>query len=105
MDLRPTQGDEKRGQPATAVHPSVTAAEGSAALPFVIPSEAEGSAVQRASRRNVFRPERSVIVIPTRVPGFPAALHSPTPACAAFSKESRMKFADATNLHWKSGVA
>jgi hypothetical protein len=37
----------------------VTAAEVSATLPFVIPSEAEGSAVQRTSRGNVFRPEHS----------------------------------------------
>ena len=38
------------------LYPSlVTAAEVSAALPFVIPSEAEGSAVQQASRGNVFR--------------------------------------------------
>jgi hypothetical protein len=34
---------------------SATALYGSATLPFVIPSEAEGSAVQRASRGNVFR--------------------------------------------------
>ena len=37
MGLRITRG--------RSVHPSVTAAEVSAALPFVIPSEAEGSAV------------------------------------------------------------
>jgi hypothetical protein len=39
------------------------------------------------------------------VPGFPVTLRSPTPACAAFSKESRMKPASATNLDRKSGVA
>ena len=39
------------------------------------------------------------------VPGFPVTRHSPTPACEAFSKESGMKFANATNLHRKSGVA
>jgi hypothetical protein len=33
----------------------LTAAEVNATLPFVIPSEAEGSAVQRTSRGNVFR--------------------------------------------------
>jgi hypothetical protein len=38
-------------------------------------------------------------------PGFPVTPHSPTPACAAFSKESRMEFANATNLDRKSGVA
>jgi hypothetical protein len=38
-------------------------------------------------------------------PGFPATLHSPTSTCAAFVKESRMKFANATNLNRKSGVA
>jgi hypothetical protein len=42
------------------------------------------------------RPER------TRIS---CTLHSPTPACAAFSEESRMKFANATNLNRKSGVA
>jgi hypothetical protein len=39
------------------------------------------------------------------VPGFPATRHSPTTTCAAFSKESRMKFANAANLDRKSGVA
>ena len=34
-----------------------------------------------------------------------ATLHSPTPACAAFSKESRMKSANATKFDRKSGVA
>jgi hypothetical protein len=31
-------------------------------------------------------------------PGFPAAWHSPTSTCAAFSKESRMKFANAPRV-------
>jgi hypothetical protein len=31
--------------------------------------------------------------------------HSQAATCAAFSKESRMKFANATNLDRKSGVA
>src|ERR1700733_11162494 len=45
-------------------------------------------------------------VIPDRsVSGFPATRHSPTATCAAFSKESRMKFDDATNLDRKSGAA
>src|SRR5271156_2683669 len=39
------------------------------------------------------------------VPGFPATRNTPAATCAAFSKESRMKFANATNLHRKSGVA
>jgi hypothetical protein len=30
--------------------------------------------------------------------------HPPAPACAAFIKESRMKSADASKLHRKSGV-
>jgi hypothetical protein len=38
-------------------------------------------------------------------PGFPATRHSPTPACAAFSMKSRMKFPNATKLDRKSGVA
>jgi hypothetical protein len=37
------------------------------------------------------------------VPGFPVTLHSPTPACAAFSKESRMKSANAPKLSRKPG--
>jgi hypothetical protein len=45
---------------------------------------------------NVFRPER------TRI-SCHAALG--TTACAAFSKESRMKFASATNTNRKSGGA
>jgi hypothetical protein len=36
-------------------------------------------------------------------PGFPATRHSPTTMCAAFSKESRMRFANATKLYRKSG--
>jgi hypothetical protein len=35
------------------------------------------------------------------VPGFPATRHSPAATCAAFSKESRIKFANATNLNRK----
>jgi hypothetical protein len=39
-------------------------------------------------------------------PGFPAARHSQTPACVAFSEESRMKLANAANLDdRKPGVA
>jgi hypothetical protein len=38
-------------------------------------------------------------------PGFPATRHSPAATCAAFRKESRMKFANATNFDRKSGVA
>jgi hypothetical protein len=49
MGLRRTQGDEKRFRPATAFHGSFT-------LPFVIPSEAERSAVPRTFPGNVFRP-------------------------------------------------
>src|ERR1700677_3959117 len=38
-------------------------------------------------------------------PGFPATRPSPAPTRAAFRKESRMKFANATNPNRKSGVA
>jgi hypothetical protein len=54
---------------------------------------------------NPWEPEDKQQVPPLRYPGFPATLNSPTPACAAFSKESRMKFANATNVGRKSGVA
>ena len=39
-------------------------------------------------------------------PTYPDFLHGapPTPACAAFIKESRMKFANAIKIHRKSGV-
>jgi hypothetical protein len=39
-------------------------------------------------------------------PKYPDFLHGapPTPACAAFIKESRMKFANASKLDRKSGV-
>jgi hypothetical protein len=47
MGLRPTQGGEKRLGPATALSKTL-------ALSFVIPSEAEGSAVLRTIRGNVF---------------------------------------------------
>ncbi len=43
-------------------------------------------------------------VIPTG-PGFPATLHPDIAACAAFSKESSMKFANANKFHRKSGGA
>ena len=48
--------------------------------------------------KKICHPDRSV-------PGFPATRHSPTATCAAFCKESRMKFANATNLDRKSGGA
>ena len=38
-------------------------------------------------------------------PGFPTSAALAATTCAAFSKESRMKFANATNLDRKSGVA
>jgi hypothetical protein len=82
-----------------------TTSYGTVALSFVIPSEAEGSAVPQTFRGNTeftlktklsSRPER------TRI-SCHAALE--TTACAAFSKESRMKFSNATNTNRKSGVA
>ena len=42
---------------------SATILNGSAALPFVIPSEAEGSAVQPTTRGNVFRPSGRIKAI------------------------------------------
>jgi hypothetical protein len=47
---------------------------------------------------NLNHPDRSV-------PGFPLPQHSLTSTCAAFLKESSMKFANATNINRKSGVA
>jgi hypothetical protein len=48
MGRRPTQGDEKRLGPATTLHRTV-------ALSFVIPSEAEGSAVRLNSKRRPYK--------------------------------------------------
>jgi hypothetical protein len=87
-----------RGVSETTFHRKV-------ALSFVIPSEAEGSAVPRTSPGNASsysqtelssRPER------TRISCHEAL---DTATGAAFSKESRMKFANATNTNRKSGVA
>ena len=89
MGLRPTQGDEKRLGPASTLY-------GTATLPFVIPTEAEGSAVQRTFRGNVFRPS---------APGFPATRHWKRPRVLLFSKEGRMNCANATNTNRKSAVA
>jgi hypothetical protein len=50
MGLWPTQGDEKCLGPATTLY-------GAVVLSFVIPSEAEGPAVPRTFRGNVYRPE------------------------------------------------
>src|SRR5712672_2455771 len=89
MGQRPTQGDEKSLRPATTLYRTV-------ALSFVIPSEAEGSAVPRTLRGHVFRES---------APGFPATQLLDMATCAAFVKESRMKIANATKLNRKSGVA
>ena len=50
MGLRPTEAEEKRLGSATTFY-------GTVALSFVIPSEAEGSAVPRTCLGNVFRRE------------------------------------------------
>ena len=98
MGLWLTQGDEKRLGPATTLY-------GTVALSFVIPSEGEGSAVLRTFRGNAkFYPQTELSSRPERTRiSCHAALE--TTACAAFSKESRMKFANATNTNRKSGVA
>jgi hypothetical protein len=58
MGLRPTQGDEHGPAPFC----SATTLNGSAVLPFVIPTVVEGSAVQRTSRGDVFRQSQMVVV-------------------------------------------
>jgi hypothetical protein len=88
MGLGPTQGDEKRPGPATTLYRTV-------ALPFVIPSEAEGSAVPRTFRGNVFRPS---------VPGFPATQHWTRPRVRLSLKERRMMFSNATTSTGNPGL-
>jgi hypothetical protein len=61
---------------------------------LVIPSEAEGPAVQRTLTGNAEFYLQTKIVISTGAISCHAALE--TTACAAFSTESRMKFANAT---------
>jgi hypothetical protein len=92
MGLRPTQGNEKRLGPASALYGTVTLSLSSRPKR----SGAEGPAVPRTLRGDVFRPER------TRI-SCHAALDRA--ACAPFFKERRMMFADATNFYRKSGVA
>jgi hypothetical protein len=67
----------------------------SAAIPFVIPSAAEGSAVQRTFPGKCFSTER------TRISCHAAP---DTTTYAAFIKESRKKLASATKFHRKSGL-
>jgi hypothetical protein len=56
------------------------------------------TATNKSHRPKLCHPDRSG-------PGFPATRPSPASTCAAFRKESRMKFANATNLDRKSGEA
>jgi hypothetical protein len=84
-----TQGDEKSLRPATTLYRTV-------APSFVIPSEAEGSAVPRTFRGHVFRQS---------VPGFPASLHWTRPRMRLSLKERRIMFDNASNFYRKSGVA
>jgi hypothetical protein len=90
MGLRPTQGDEKRRQSGSCSHAS-------ADVPFVIPSGAEGSAVQFSDPTNLSsRPER------TRISCHAAPDKA---ACAPFRRERRINFANATKFDRKSGGA
>jgi hypothetical protein len=89
MSLWPVQVDQKSFGPATTFYRTI-------ALSFVIPSEAEGSAVLRTIRGNVLRPER------TRI-SYHAELATST--YAPFRRERRMKMASANKFDRKSGGA
>jgi hypothetical protein len=80
-----------------SVRPLVTAAEVSAALTFVIPSAAEGPAVLFPHPRPLLE-----VIFDRAYPDFLLRRISKRPLCAAFSEESRMKIANATNLDRKS---
>jgi hypothetical protein len=69
---------------------------GLVAVVWFCPSASTAAKVGR--HPSICHPDRSE-------PGFPVTLRSPTPACAAFGKESRMKFANATKFDRKSGFA
>jgi hypothetical protein len=76
---------------ATTLNRKSGEAEGSA-----VPQTCPGNAQYYTQTKLSSRPERSRISCRTALE---------TTACAAFSKESRMKFANATNINRKSGVA
>jgi hypothetical protein len=124
LSSRPKWRDLQFSQPATDP-------DGSTDLPFVIPTEVEGSAVLSTSNQSG-RKHRPSLCHPDRSGGICSSLHqqpirteAPTlplssrpertrisycaapavAACAAFLKESRMRFANATNPNRKSGVA
>ena len=83
---------------ATTLHRKSGEAEGSA-VPQTCPGNAEYYTQTKLSSR---LPRRAVGPERTRI-SCRTALE--TTACAAFSKESRMKFANAININRKSGVA
>jgi hypothetical protein len=90
MGLRPPQGDEKtRLGSATALY-------GTVAHSFVIPSEAEGSAVRGPFVEMFF--DRAY-------PDFLPRSTGQSRVCAFLSKERRMRSANATKVHRTSGVA
>jgi hypothetical protein len=91
---------------------SATTLYGTVALSFVIPSEAEGSAVPRTSLGNA--EDHAQTELSSRLPRRAAgpertriSCHGAleTTACAAFSKESRVNFTNATNTNRKYGGA
>ena len=98
MGQWPIRVGEKRLGPGTTFYETV-------ALSFVIPSEAEGSAVLRTFRGSAkFYPQTELSSRPERTRiSCHAALDKA--ACAPFLKERRMMFANATNIYRKSGVA
>ena len=101
----PTQVTKNVSVPTTNIQSTAT-------LSFVIPSEAEGSAVAWTFRGNA--DSYPQIELSSRLPRRAAGPERTriscrtaldTTACVAFSKESRMKIANATNTNRKSGVA
>jgi hypothetical protein len=90
------QGDEKRFRSRNHIRWKV-------ALPFVIPSEAEGSAVPRTSPGNAeFYPQTELSSRPERTRiSYHADLA--TPRYAPFRRERRMRIANANKFDRKSG--
>jgi hypothetical protein len=82
-------------------HPTFVTGAGN----IVIPSEAEGSAVLPTANHS--QRKRRPLTLSSRPERTRISCHAALDiaACAAFRKESRMKFASATNLDRKSGVA
>ena len=104
MGLWPIQGDEKRLGPETTLYGTTALSLSSRAKPRDLRFRGPFLEKRTCPRNELSSrlPRRAVGPERTRI-SCHAALDKAT--CAAFIKESRIKFASATNFYRKSGVA